>query len=108
MYCKSESDCRSVGLLPFSLAKPYAFISGATVISKSPSVSSENAMAELKLSMKIWLRRVSLLSFTLFSMELGFQRERVSSIALKMLSMPCCMSAWVSMCFRIAISSLKW
>lgn len=108
MYCRSESVCLSVGLLPFSFAKPYAFIRGATVMSKSPSVSAENAMAELKLSMKIWLRRVSLLSFTLFSMELGFQRERVSSIALKMLSMPCCMSAWVSMCFRIAISSLKW
>lgn len=77
-------------------------------MSKSPSVSAENAMAELKLSMKIWLRRVSLLSFTLLSMELGFQRERVSSIALKILSIPCCMSAWVSMCFRIAISSLKW
>lgn len=108
MYCKSESDCRSVGLLPFSLAKPYAFISGATVISKSPSVSSENAMAELKLSMKIWLRRVSLLSFTLLSMEFGFQRERVSSIALKMLSMPCCMPAWVSRFFCVAALSSKW
>lgn len=108
MYCKSESAWRSVGLLPFSLAKPYAFISGATVISKSPSVSSENAMAELKLSIKIWFREVSLLAFILLSIELGFQRERVSSIALKILSIPCCMSAWVSMCFRIAISSLKW
>lgn len=108
MYCNSESAWRSVGLLPFSLAKPYAFISGATVMSKSPSVSAENAMAELKLSMKIWLRRASLLSFTLFSMELGFQRERVSSIALKMLSMPCCMSAWVGRFFCVAALSSKW
>ncbi len=108
MYCRSESVCLSVGLLPFSFAKPYAFIRGATVMSKSPSVSSEKAMAALKLSIKIWFREVSLLAFILFSIELGFQRERVSSIALKILSIPCCMSAWVSMCFRIAISSLKW
>lgn len=77
-------------------------------MSKHPSVISENVAAALKLSMNIWFKAVSLFSFTLLSMEFGFHKERVSSIALKMLSIPCLISDRVTILFRLAILSSKW
>lgn len=87
-YCIRESICCLSVLVRCSFAKPCAFTIGAIVMSKQPSVSRESSCADWKLSIKISLSMTCSLALTLLTIELGFHSDKVSSIALNMLSIP--------------------